>query len=45
MLAGTPEGDAYTLAEHSGMLEAAGFTNVQAHALPTPQTLIVAERG
>jgi hypothetical protein len=44
MLAGTPEGDAYTLDELSQMLDAAGFENVRAHALPTPQTLIVANR-
>lgn len=45
MLAGTPEGDAYTLAELSTMLEEAGFTGVRAHNLPTPQTLVTATRG
>jgi SAM-dependent methyltransferase len=44
MLAGTPEGDAYTLDELTGMLEAAGFSGVRAHGLPTPQTLVVAQR-
>ena len=44
MLAGTPQGDAYTLAEHTGMLEAAGFGGVKTHSLPTPQTLILATR-
>jgi len=40
----TPQGDAYTLAEHTGMLEAAGFGGVKTHSLPTPQTLILATR-
>jgi ubiquinone/menaquinone biosynthesis C-methylase UbiE len=44
MLAGTPEGDAYTLAEHTSMLEASGFGGVRTHSLPTPQTLILATR-
>jgi 2-polyprenyl-3-methyl-5-hydroxy-6-metoxy-1,4-benzoquinol methylase len=44
MLAGTPEGDAYTLAELTSMLDAAGFGGVQTHSLPTPQTLVVARR-
>jgi 2-polyprenyl-3-methyl-5-hydroxy-6-metoxy-1,4-benzoquinol methylase len=44
MLAGTPEGDAYTLDELARMLDVAGFEDVRAHALPTPQTLIVATR-
>jgi 2-polyprenyl-3-methyl-5-hydroxy-6-metoxy-1,4-benzoquinol methylase len=44
MLAGTPEGDAYTLDELSRMLEAAGFQGMQAHGLPTGQTVIVATR-
>jgi 2-polyprenyl-3-methyl-5-hydroxy-6-metoxy-1,4-benzoquinol methylase len=42
MLAGTPQGDAYTLAEHTSMLEAAGFSGVEVHQLPTPQQIIVA---
>jgi ubiquinone/menaquinone biosynthesis C-methylase UbiE len=44
MLAGTPGGDAYTFAELQHQLEAAGFRNVSAHALPTPQTILLAER-
>jgi 2-polyprenyl-3-methyl-5-hydroxy-6-metoxy-1,4-benzoquinol methylase len=44
MLAGTPEGDAYTQAELTGMLQAAAFDRVQSHALPTGQTLILATR-
>jgi len=44
MLAGTPEGDAYTLAELTEMLDAAGFGNVQTHDLPTSQTLLIATR-
>jgi 2-polyprenyl-3-methyl-5-hydroxy-6-metoxy-1,4-benzoquinol methylase len=42
MLAGTPQGDAYTLAQLTSMLEAAGFSGVEAHQLPTPQKIIVA---
>jgi SAM-dependent methyltransferase len=45
MLAGTPEGDAYTLAELTDMLASAGFTRVQSHSLPTPQTLLTAVRS
>jgi 2-polyprenyl-3-methyl-5-hydroxy-6-metoxy-1,4-benzoquinol methylase len=45
MLAGTPEGDAYTLAELTSMLEAAGFGGIRTHGLPTPQTLVIATRG
>jgi SAM-dependent methyltransferase len=44
MLAGTPGGDAYTFAELQAQLEVAGFRNVSAHALPTPQTVLLAER-
>ncbi len=44
MLAGTPEGDAYTLAELTEMLDAAGFGHVQTHDLPTAQTLLIATR-
>jgi ubiquinone/menaquinone biosynthesis C-methylase UbiE len=44
MLAGTPGGDAYTLAELQQQLEAAGFRNVSSHALPTPETVLVAEK-
>jgi len=43
MLAGTPSGDAYTLAQLKKMLAAAGFSGaVTTHALPTPQTVVVA---
>ena len=41
MLAGTPAGDAYTFAEHTSMLAEAGFTDVTAHPLPGPETVIV----
>jgi len=44
MLANTPAGDAYTLAELTQQLEGAGFRNISAHALPTPQMVIVAEK-
>ena len=44
MLAGTPSGDAYTFAELKGQLEAAGFSNVSAHALPTPETVLLAQK-
>jgi SAM-dependent methyltransferase len=44
MLAGTPAGDAYTLAQLRTMAEAAGFTGVTAHALPMPETVVVATR-
>lgn len=42
MLAGTPAGDAYTLDELRGQLERAGFGQVTTHALPTPETVVVA---
>jgi 2-polyprenyl-3-methyl-5-hydroxy-6-metoxy-1,4-benzoquinol methylase len=42
MLAGTRTGDAYTLAQHTSMLENAGFSGIDAHQLPTPQQVIVA---
>jgi SAM-dependent methyltransferase len=45
MLAGTPGGDAYTLAELQQQLDTAGFRNVSSHALPTPETVLVAEKG
>jgi len=45
MLAGTPEGDAYTLAELSQMLRGAGFGDAQSHALPTGQTLVLARHA
>jgi len=45
MLAGTAGGDAFTLRELRGMLEAAGFRDVAAHPLPPgPETLVVATK-
>jgi hypothetical protein len=44
MLAGTPAGDAYTFSELRAQLENAGFRNVSAHALPTPETVLLAEK-
>jgi len=44
MLAGTPEGDAYTQTELTAMLEGGGFGRVQTHGLPTGQTLVLATR-
>jgi hypothetical protein len=44
MLAGTPSGDAYTFAVLRKQLEDAGFHQVTAHPLPTPQTVLVAEK-
>jgi cyclopropane fatty-acyl-phospholipid synthase-like methyltransferase len=44
MLAGTPGGDAYTFAELKDQLEGAGFRNVSAHSLPTPQTILLAQK-
>ncbi len=44
MLAGTASGNAYTMAELTAMLEAAGFKGVSGHALPVPQTVVVATR-
>jgi len=44
MLAGTPAGDAYTLDELRAQLEGAGFGNVSAHPLPTPETVVVARK-
>ena len=41
MLGGTPSGDAYTLAELTSMLKAAGFSTVSSHPLQGPQTLVV----
>jgi SAM-dependent methyltransferase len=43
MLATTPAGDAYTLAELEAMYGAAGFVDVVGHAIPTgPHTVVVA---
>jgi ubiquinone/menaquinone biosynthesis C-methylase UbiE len=44
MLAGTPSGDAYTFAELRQQLESAGFSNVSAHGLPTPETILLAQK-
>jgi cyclopropane fatty-acyl-phospholipid synthase-like methyltransferase len=44
MLAGTPEGDAYTLAEFEEMLAVAGFGAVESHDLPPMWTAIIAQR-
>jgi 2-polyprenyl-3-methyl-5-hydroxy-6-metoxy-1,4-benzoquinol methylase len=44
MLGGTPNGDAYTLAELTAMLKAAGFSGVSSHPTPSPETVIVATR-
>lgn len=42
MLAETAGGDAYTMADLTGMLDAAGFHGVTRHDLPGPETVIVA---
>ena len=44
MLAGTPEGDAYTLVEFEKMLAAAGFGAVESHDLPPVWTAIIAKK-
>jgi ubiquinone/menaquinone biosynthesis C-methylase UbiE len=44
MLANTPSGDAYTFAELRQQLEAAGFHDISAHPLPTPQTVLLAQK-
>lgn len=44
MLAETEGGDAFTFAELRGQLEDAGFHDVVAHGLPTPQTLLIARK-
>jgi len=44
MLAGTPSGDAYTFAELRQQLQDAGFSNISAHPLPTPQTVLLAQK-
>jgi ubiquinone/menaquinone biosynthesis C-methylase UbiE len=42
MLATTPAGDAYTLKDLESMYQAAGFTDVSGHPLPTgPNTVVV----
>jgi len=45
MLAGTPSGQAYTLSELRQQLEDAGFTDISAHPLPTPQTIVMARKA
>jgi SAM-dependent methyltransferase len=45
MLAGTPAGDAYTFAELRKMAEDAGFGDVAAHALPSPEIVVTATRA
>jgi 2-polyprenyl-3-methyl-5-hydroxy-6-metoxy-1,4-benzoquinol methylase len=42
MLAGTPSGDAYTFEQLRRQLEDAGFKDVSAHPLPSPQTVLIA---
>lgn len=44
MLAETAGGDAFTFAELREQLEGAGFHDVEAHSLPTPQTLLIARK-
>ena len=44
MLANTPEGDAYTLAELEKMLTSAGFRGVESHELPPVATAIIAQK-
>ena len=44
MLAGTPEGDAYTLVEFEKMLADAGFGAVESHDLPPVWTAIIAKK-
>lgn len=44
MLAGTPEGDAYTLAELEEMLKQAGFSKIESHDLPPMSTAIVGRK-
>jgi 2-polyprenyl-3-methyl-5-hydroxy-6-metoxy-1,4-benzoquinol methylase len=44
MLAGTPAGDVYTFDDLNDMLRKAGFREARAHALPTPQTVVLAKK-
>jgi cyclopropane fatty-acyl-phospholipid synthase-like methyltransferase len=44
MLASTPEGDAYTVAEFEEMLGSAGFRTLESHALPPMWTAIIAQK-
>jgi len=45
MLAGTAAGDAYTFAELEQQLENAGFKNVSAYPLPTPEMVLLAHKA
>ena len=45
MLSNTPKGDAYTFRELRGMLADAGFTNVTAHPLQGPQTVVIGTKS
>jgi len=45
MLADTEAGDAYTLAELTDQLGHAGFSDVQAHPTPTPETVVMARKA
>jgi 2-polyprenyl-3-methyl-5-hydroxy-6-metoxy-1,4-benzoquinol methylase len=45
MLAGTPAGDVYSLAELREILGSAGFSGVTGHPTPTPQTVVVGTKG
>ena len=44
MLAGTRGGDAYTYDELRRQLEDAGFKDLSSHALPTQQTILIAQK-
>ena len=44
MLSGTASGDVYTFNDLQGMLKEAGFSGATAHALPTPETVVVATK-
>jgi ubiquinone/menaquinone biosynthesis C-methylase UbiE len=44
MLVDTPAGDAYTFDELRQQLEGAGFRDVSAHGLPTPETVLIAQK-
>jgi ubiquinone/menaquinone biosynthesis C-methylase UbiE len=45
MLGGTPLGDAYTFAEYSAMLKAAGFAGATSYPLPGPETVVVGTKS
>jgi 2-polyprenyl-3-methyl-5-hydroxy-6-metoxy-1,4-benzoquinol methylase len=44
MLGGTPSGDAYTFKELTAMCTSAGFSKTTSHALPGPETVVVATK-